>query len=443
MGVRWIGGLLVTGGTVVAWPCAAATIRVPEDSPNVLAAVDLAVPGDTVLVGPGVWTDAATRTVVAPNGTFQVKSCAFPRGGVVIRGQGAGGTTLDVEGSEGPLACAVTFFARAGQGPLRVESMTLTGARGPQGGQAAVGTYSDGLVIRGCRFEGNDQRFGGAAVGVLYCPLTMEDCDVAANTSEVGVVRVDLTPVRMTRCRFEGNTGHCVTTIYDPGDGPAIFQDCQFVRNRGPGLGTALNLQNAGEYLVERCLFQENVAEASSGAAVRASGSTGTIRFSVFAYDSVYPGSSSGGGVLVQAGSHDVHSNTFVGCHGGVNGGAAFTASFSAVGTFHNNVVTHSTTPAVRYVTGTTIAGSCNLFWENLAGNFGSGGAPSPTDFVADPLFCDFAARDFTVRNDSPCLFPPTPSCAPIGALGVGCGGVAIESASWGRLKAAYRGGSP
>jgi hypothetical protein len=64
----------------------AATIRVPEDSPTVLAAVDLAVPGDSVLVGPGTWSAKATRVIVAQNGPFQYTACAYPRGGVVIRG---------------------------------------------------------------------------------------------------------------------------------------------------------------------------------------------------------------------------------------------------------------------------------------------------------------------------------------------------------------------
>ena len=72
--------LLVFGVGLVA-PCPAATIRVPEDSPTVLAAVDLAMPGDSVLVGPGRWTATATRVVAPRAGRFLVTACAFPRGG--------------------------------------------------------------------------------------------------------------------------------------------------------------------------------------------------------------------------------------------------------------------------------------------------------------------------------------------------------------------------
>ena len=39
------------------------TIHVPADYPTVLAGLDAAVSGDTVLVAPGTWTDTDTRIV--------------------------------------------------------------------------------------------------------------------------------------------------------------------------------------------------------------------------------------------------------------------------------------------------------------------------------------------------------------------------------------------
>ncbi len=428
--MRAIGVVAVPGLLLAADPAVGATIHVPEDVATVLAAVDLAVPGDSVVIGPGTWTERATRVIVAENGSHQLSACAFARGGVTLQGAGAGVTVLDVGGYQGVYVADVVFIQRPGEGPLRLEGMTLTGASGR--GDAVVGLYSDGLEIRSCRFEGNR-----IAVDAGNCPLTMTDCEVVGNSSVDGVVLASLTPIHLTRCRFEGNTGICVQTNYDPGDGPAIFQDCQFVRNRGPGDGTALNLQSASGYLVERCLFQGNIAESFIGAGLRAWGS-GTIRFCVFAYDSVYAANGSGGGIVVLAGSHEVHSNTFVGCYAGLDG-AAFAAAMGATGSFHNNVVAHSPRPAVRFVSGTSFTSGCNLFWGNTAGDFGGGGAPAPTDFTADPLFCDLPALDLTVRDDSPCLFPPTPSCGPVGALGAGCGGVAIEPTSFGRIKAMYR----
>jgi hypothetical protein len=420
---------LVMSGAAVA-----GTIRVPEDIPTVLAAVDLAMPGDSVVIGPGTWTDRATRVIVAENGPHQFTACAFARGEVVIRGAGAGVTTLDVGGYAGTFVADVVFVQRPGEGPLLVEGMTLTGATGV--GDAVVGLYSDGLEIRSCRLEGNR-----LAVEVGDCPLTMTDCEVIGNhwSGSGAIVLASLTPIHLTRCRFEGNTGICVQTNYDPGGGPAIFEDCQFIRNRGPGFGTALNLQYASGYMIERCLFLENVAEVDQeGGAVRVAAGYGEIRNSVFAYDSVYAPSSVGGGVVITGGTATVRNNTFVGCYATGNG-VAFAAWLGATGTFDRNVVAHSAGgSAVRFVAGTAITAGCNLFWENPLGHYTSG-FPFPTDVVSDPLFCDLPGRDFTVRDDSPCLAPPTPSCAPIGALGVGCGGVSLEPTSFGRIKSVFR----
>lgn len=430
--MRNIGVVILASVALAISPAEGDTLRVPEDVATVLAAVDLAMPGDSVVIGPGTWTDRATRVIASENGQHQLSACAFARGGVTIRGAGAGATVLDVGGYQGVYVADVVFIQRPGEGPLRLEGMTLTGASGIGG--AVVGLYSDGLEIRSCRFEANR-----IAVEVGNCPLWMIDCDLIGNSSPLAVVWASLTPIHLTRCRFEGNTGRCVQTNYDAGPVvPAIFQDCEFVRNRGPGVGTALNLQNVNGYLVERCLFQENVAETTSGGALRTSGGRGTIRFCTFAYDSTYPSNANGGGVRVEGGNHEVHSNTFVGCYAGLYG-AAFGAASGASGTFHNNVVAYSPRPAVRFFTGTSFTSGCNLFWANTAGDFGGGGAPAPTDFTADPLFCDLPSLDLTVRNDSPCLDPPTPSCGPIGAFGAGCGGVAIEPTSFGRLKSMFR----
>jgi hypothetical protein len=432
--------LVVMTELLVAPLCPAATIHVPEDSPTVLAAVDLAMPGDSVLVGPGVWTDAATRTVVARNGTFLITACAFPRGGVVIRGEGAGLTTLDAAGSVTGFPVVICLIERSGQGILHVESMSLTGAGASVGeGRALAATYSDGVEARSCRFEGNVAS-SGAAVGVLGCPLTMADCDVIENTCIAGVVRVDLTPVTLSGCRFEGNSGRCLQTNFDVGSFvPAIIQDCEFVENRGRGTGVCLNLQNVHGYAVEGNVFLRNVAEEFSGAAVRAYGSSGVIRGNIFAFDSCYAGNTNGGAVRIEGGSTATSSNTFVGCHAGVSG-AAFAAGFGASGEFTRNAATQSTgCAAVILAEGTSIMSGCNLFWQNPLGEYEGGVGWSGTDLVADPLFCDPENLDFTVQSDSPCILPPTPSCAPIGAMGVGCGMVSVRETSFGRVKALFR----
>ena len=62
-----------------------------------------------------------------------------------------------------------------------------------------------------------------------------------------------------------------------------------------------------------------------------------------------------------------------------------------------------------------------------------------PTNFSADPLFCDPDNGDFTIRSNSPCAPPGVTGCGLIGALGVGCGPVSVEPLSWGGIKGKYR----
>lgn len=55
------------------------------------------------------------------------------------------------------------------------------------------------------------------------------------------------------------------------------------------------------------------------------------------------------------------------------------------------------------------------------------------------PLFCDEAADDFTLDDQSPCA-PAGNGCGLLmGAHGVGCG-VASEDQTWGGIKQSFRG---
>jgi hypothetical protein len=64
---------------------------------------------------------------------------------------------------------------------------------------------------------------------------------------------------------------------------------------------------------------------------------------------------------------------------------------------------------------GSLIAGGCNDWFENEGG----AGHYFPTDFGVDPLFCDAADDDVTLRSNSPLL--SAGGCGLIGALGLGC----------------------
>jgi len=88
----------------------------------------------------------------------------------------------------------------------------------------------------------------------------------------------------------------------------------------------------------------------------------------------------------------------------------------------------------------------CNDCWDNTGADYSIGLDPAPSNFSADPLFCDREAGDFTLNSCSPCLpgnHPLGYDCGLIGALGQGCdypSRVEEEGArSWGGVKALFR----
>ena len=63
-----------------------------------------------------------------------------------------------------------------------------------------------------------------------------------------------------------------------------------------------------------------------------------------------------------------------------------------------------------------------------------------------DPLFCNFAAGDYSIASESPCA-PAQSSCGLIGAFDVGCVATGVstpdpaqsQDASWSTLKELFR----
>lgn len=432
--------VLLAAGTM---PAVATTIRVPEDYATVLAGVDAAFPGDSVLVGPGTWTALATRVVVIFGSPETITACAFPRGGVTILGPaGRDATILDasVEDSGAGILTVILFADRLGDGPLVLEGLTVTGARRPTGAQALAGVNSDGLIVRSCRFYGNESDVpqgasAGAAIAGTDCSVEIVDSQIDHDLSIGGVVLVFDSSLTIRGCRFEENRGQAVQLDAESElSAVVLIEDSDFVRNRGGGFGTAVDLTSTPVYTIRRCRFVENVAEDWSGAAVRLAATYGRIEYCVFERDSCLAATSHGGGVSLEQSSGYVLFSTFVGCHA-ARDGAAFSALQGGV-RFANNIVAYSTGGAAVDEFAAPNIGGCNDYWANAGGDFGQWWTPSATDFFVDPLFVDPPFSDYTVREDSPCMVG---DCGQVGALGIGCESLAVEPRSWSKIKGLYR----
>ena len=81
------------------------------------------------------------------------------------------------------------------------------------------------------------------------------------------------------------------------------------------------------------------------------------------------------------------------------------------------------------------VVGNAGGDWVGcIAGQAGTNG-----NFSADPLFCSAPSGDYTISANSPCAPPGATGCGLVGALGVGCGPLSVDGATWGRQKSLFR----
>jgi hypothetical protein len=446
LGEDQLNGVWRVACLAVLWSSAAqaGTIRVPEDYSTVLAAVDAAAFGDSVLIGAGTWTAVDTRSIIIGGFPRTMTGCAFPGGGVTIIGAGMDVTILDpsVEDNGLGLLRTVTVGASPGDGGVVIEGLTFRSARRLTDGGALAAIAVDEVTVRSCRFTDNgaeDLEDSGleAVLASREGNVTFEDCLIDRNRSRNGSLYVLESDLTLLNCRFEDNEGKSLQ--YDANDKPgyALYvEGCEFVRGRGIRQATN-NVQQCQEFIIRECLFAENVNDEGAGAALRVADSTGLVEFCVFDRDSVLASNASGAGLRWEAASGVVRNCTFVACHA-ILGGAAFGGAFGGTVIFQNNLVTHSSGGGALRASQTTLlpGTGCNIFWANQGGDYYGEWPVRDGDEVADPEYCGFTLGDFSVQKDSPCLVGP---CAPVGAVGQGCGTVSVEASSWARIKSLYR----
>jgi len=419
----------------------AEAFHVPEEFPSILAAIDAASPGDSVLVGPGTWTHRDTRIVHLGDVDQIITSCGFLKAPLTVIGTAGPEATIVDAGETGPGFVDTFLLANYPVGDVVLEGMTITGAG--NNAAAVIGADSDRIVIKSCKVNWNNLGLYGTAVQGDGCDLAIFDSEVSFNEADqIAGIAVREADIEIRRTRIEGNkeTGLAVGGDFPPPT--VIITDCAFVRNRGRLWGGGAYVGSTIPVVVERNLFLANVVtfDYPLGGGIRFGRVGGSVRFNTFAYDS---SEQSGGGMSIQEAlpSLSVSHNTFVGCHCAPGyDGAAVAVSESPGFEFSNNIVSFSTgSAAVASLSDDMITGGCNDFWGNAAGDFLYNWQPQPTDFFLDPEFCDLDVLDLTVSNSSPCAEKQSPLCGQVGAWGVGCGSISVTETSWGKIKSLYR----
>jgi len=439
----WICG--IAWAVVFQPPADAATLRVPWDYSTLHAALDVAVAGDTVLVGPGTYSIYEKRQ--SPSGAW-INAIAFLKTGVTVLSEAGPTVTIihhyDPSGDAG-------FYA-FGQEEVIVDGFTFTGEG--RGGQFQF-NFGGLCIVRNCVFENIGSGTTGRAMGGVMSDFEIYACafrSIHGNASP-GIFVTSCT-LRIEDSEFEDISPGAVRCWYDDGWVHPIsmqVRGCRFVGIGGAGSAiytSAAGLAYQYPITIEDSWFEGCVNSGTGPGAVAMTSSepqeTRVIRSCTFVRNET-ASTSKGGALRLSTGASGspvlVEGCTFFGNSEAIpwpDGGSAVHLADGPAILSNNVFVANTGVAAIGVASDASVETQCNVFWANPDGN--ANVSLDPTDLIADPEFCNAPANDFTVQSSSPCLPQNNPACTTlIGAWPSGCGAVSVETKSWGRIKADYR----
>lgn len=213
----------------------AGDIRVPDDVPTIQGAIEIAVDGDRVLVGPGVYgpIDFLGKAIVVES--------VDGAGSATIDGGGAEVFVVRFDDGEGRESVLRGFTITGGLGATRgddatgggvlvlgssatIDACVISGNTGLEGGGVAI--IEGDALITSTRFE-NNLAFHGGAVGVFDGGVEIRSCDFVSNTaiSYGGAASLTLADTVIVDSSFTGNTAS--------GFGGAVYSNHSEIDARG------------------------------------------------------------------------------------------------------------------------------------------------------------------------------------------------------------------
>ena len=367
----------------VAHGSAAATIRVPSDYPSIQQAIDAAVPGDTVVVAPGVYYE---------NINFLGKDIT------VTSEQGPAVTVID-----GHNAGSVATFKSSETRNAVLAGFTLQGGYGTGFGGGGVAILSASPTIRDNIISDNYVCGSGGGISSLYGSPLIQHNTIARN-----------------HARFCTGMG---LGIYVYGNSTAEIVDNLITANNDTGvysvIGGGITLFAAGNVTVRRNVISQNVIAGPYGCGYGGGlDLLGNVRGVITDNLIVRNRACRGAGVewfeYSASNGSTVFTNNTVADNEAAFGAAAVYLSgvVDNRNTIENNIIAARSGPALscNNVQGATlpVLVANDVYRVDLPASSYAGTCPDQTglngNISADPLFLDAAAGDYRVWMNSPVI---------------------------------------
>jgi len=274
------------------------------------------------------------------------------------------------------------------------------------------------------------------AIGSKVDGLTFAFGRAVAIASAGGAIVVDTgANVVIQNCKFHNNTADAGGALYVTQPMTVVtVTDCSFENNDAPFNGGGMSVVLGGVLNVDECIFEENFAGVYGGAVHAGEGSMLNVSGSLFCENS---SDDVAGAIYMFRAMGTIQSSTFWRNEspGAISG--TVTAQESGAARISRNIIAEDTAGfGIQFEWGVANH-DCNVFWNNARGPIGKGSL-ADDEVVSDPLFCGALVGNFMLSEGSPATESNSACGLLIGAFDVGCGAVAVEESTWGRIKSLY-----